>query len=178
MALKLNEWKATSATSTLPLHSFEVIIQPPAPVNGGEELRIRTESCTMPGVAFMSVDNFAPFGSGNMYNIPYRYLPQEITMSHLIDQNALTYTLLAEWTNLITDRIGFQNFGAKYMFGPDGYAVDMDINVYNRQGENVKTIKLFEAFPIVVEPIELNWNRTDEYARLSVSYRFTRFEVL
>lgn len=177
MALKLNEWKATSATSTLPLHSFEVIVQPPAPVNGGEELLIRTEAAAMPGVAFMSVDNFSPHGSGKMYNIPYRYMPQEINMTHLVDQNALTYQLLVEWTQMVTDTTGFQRYGAKYMLGAEGYAVDMQINVYNRQGNKVKTIMLYEAFPLVVEPIQLNWNTTDEYARLGVQYRFTRFEV-
>lgn len=177
MALKLNEWKEQTAVSTLPLHSFEVIVNPPPPVNGGEELRIRTEAASMPGIAFMSVDNFAPHGNGKMYNIPYRYLPQEIAMTHVIDSNALTYQLLYEWAGMITDQQGFQKYGAKYMLGAEGYAVDMNIDVYNRAHEKVKSIKLIEAFPLVIEPVSMNWNTTDDFARLQVSYRFTRFEV-
>jgi len=35
-----------------------------------------------------------------------------------------------------------------------------------------------EAFPMSIEPIQLSWGQHDEIARLSVSYRFTKFEVI
>lgn len=178
MALNLNDFRSQAAHSTLPTHTFETIFTLPAGVIGeGQDLLLRTEQALLPGVAFFSVDNFSPYGNGKMYNIPYRYLPQEISMTHIVDAEGFTIRLLQDWAQQIADKTGASKFGAKYMFGPEGYAVDIDINVLDRQHKRVKQIKLIEAFPQVIEPIQLGWGQTDEYMKLNVQYRFTRYEV-
>lgn len=171
MAIKLNEWKSR-LQDTLPSHSFMVNIAPP--VGGTEDLQLRTEAINLPGVGYAAVDNFSPYGNGKMYNIPYKYMPQEISMSHFLDEKADLYAIYRAWSNEIVDLDGDSKYGAKYL---SGYSVDMNVFVYNRKGELAKEIKFIEAFPIVVEPISLNWAQTDDIAKLNVSYRFTRFEV-
>ena len=173
MAINLSQWKSRLG-DTLPAHSFLVNIAPPANVQGSEELQLRTESVTLPGIAYLSVDNFAPYGNGKMYNIPYRYLPQEVNMMHFLDEQGFLYDMYRRWSNEIVDLDGAQRYGAKYLLD---YAVDMNVFVYNRKGEKVKDVKFIEAFPIVVEPIQMSWGTVDEIAKLSVSYRFTRFEI-
>jgi len=171
MAINLSQWKSR-LQDTLPSHSFTVNIAPP--IGGTEELQLRTEGVNLPGVAFMSVDNFSPYGNGKIYNIPYKYMPQEVSMNHFLDEKADLYAIYRAWANEIVDLDGAQKFGAKYLAK---YAIDMNVFVYNRKGDLAKTIKFIEAFPTVVEPIALNWGQTDDIAKLNVSYRFTRFEI-
>lgn len=177
MAIKLSEWKERTKQATLPTHSFEVVCTPPVSGFNGDELVLRTEQALLPGTAYFSVDNFSPYGNGKMYNIPYRYIPQEISMTHIVDKDGLVLLLMQEWSQKVTDKIGFDKYGAKYMFGDDGYAIDMDINVLDREGNRVKQYKLLEIYPQVIEPIQLGWGQTDEYMKLNVQYRFSHFEM-
>ena len=170
MAFNVDSWKS-QVKDSLPASQYELVVSPPG--GGGEEILIRTETASMPGVAFMSVDNFSPYGNGLVYNIPYKYNPQEVTMMHTIDENANLYAAYREWANQIVD-LDVAPFSAKYLMD---YSVDMQLLVYNRTGALAKTIKFIEAFPIVVEPVQLGWGQNDEIAKISASYRFTRFEV-
>jgi hypothetical protein len=175
MPLSIDAWKG-GIKDSLPSTHYEVIINPP--VGGGTELQLRTESASMPGVSFLSVDNFSPYGNGLMYNIPYRYNPQEVTMIHTIDEKADVYKTFREWGNKVVDLDGNSKFGAKYMEpGGGGYVVDFTLVVYNRMKEIAKQVVFIEAFPINIEPVQMSWGQHDEIAKISVSYRFTRFIV-
>ena len=96
-------------------------------------------------------------------------------MTHTVDENAEIYKTFREWGNKIVDLDGTQKFGAKYL---KDYAVDMNLTIYNRQGKLAKMVQFIEAFPTVVEPMQLGWGQNDEIARFAVSYRFTRFKIL
>lgn len=175
MAFNVDTWRS-AVKDSLPATHYELNVNPP--VGGGEELTIRTETASMPGIAFMSVDNFSPYGNGLTYNIPYRYNPQEVSMTHTIDENAAVYQTFRDWCNEIVDLDGSGKFGAKFLSpGGGGYSVDMTLTVYNRKDGPVKTIKFIEAFPLTAEPVSLGWGNHDEIAKMNVSYRFTRFEV-
>lgn len=177
MSIKLNEWK-TRAKDTLASHSFLVFINPPNNMSAGEELQVRTEAISLPGVAFLSVDNFSPYGNGKVYNIPYRYNPQEVSMTHVMDGKADLYKVFRDWSNRIVDLDGTQKYGAKYMKpAGGGYSIDISALVYDRTGKLIKIVKFIEAFPVLVEPIQLNWAQNDEIMKLNVQYRFTRFEI-
>ena len=181
MAINLNQWKQRvfSGNQTMNLHSFLVNVNPP--IGDGQELQIRTEAVQLPGIAFMSVDNFSPYGNGKMYNIPYRYNPQEVSMTHIIDKDVDIYSAFRDWANLIVDLNGTSKYAAGFMtpgaIGGGSYLCDMDVDVYDRQHNKVRTVKFIEAFPIVIEPIQMNWGSTEEIGKLNVSYRFTRFEI-
>lgn len=171
MPFSIPAWKG-SIKDSLPASMYEVLVSPPG--GDGTEIRLRAETVNAPGIAFLSVDNYSPYGNGLIYNIPYKYNPQEVSMTHTVDEKANIYKTFREWGNKIVDLDGNAKFGAKYL---KDYAVDMDLNIYNRQYKKAKTIKFIEAFPIVIEPMQLSWGQHDDVARFSVSYRFTRFEV-
>ncbi len=171
MGFDVDSWKSQIKDS-LPASQYELIVNPPG--GDGTEIYLRTETASMPGVGFLSVDNFSPYGNGLIYNVPYRYNPQEVTMMHTVDEKANIYATYREWANQIVDLDGSQKYGAKFL---QDYAVDMTLNVYNRTGAMAKTITFIEAFPMVVEPVQLGWCQHDEIAKISANYRFTRFKV-
>jgi len=175
MALSIDQFK-TRIRENLPASQYEVIVAPP--VGGTELIQVRTESIALPGVSVLSVDNFSPYGNGIMYNIPYRYNPQEVTMTHLVDSEGDLYKTFRAWMNQVVDLDGTNKFGAKFLSpGGGGYSVDADVNVFNREQKQVLKIKFIEMFPINVDSMQLGWGQNDEIAKLSVTYRFTRFEI-
>ena len=172
MPFSIPAWKG-KIKDNLPASMYEVLVAPPG--GDGTDILVRAETVSAPGISFLSVDNYSPYGNGLMYSIPYRYLPQEISMTHTVDDKANIYKTFREWGNKIVDLDGDTKYGAKYL---KDYAVDMLINIYNRKKELAKAVRLIEAFPIVVEPIQLGWGQVDDIARFSVNYRFTRFEII
>jgi hypothetical protein len=99
-------------------------------------------------------------------------------MIHTIDEKADVYKTFREWGNKVVDLDGNSKFGAKYMEpGGGGYVVDFTLVVYNRMKEIAKQVVFIEAFPINIEPVQMSWGQHDEIAKISVSYRFTRFIV-
>ena len=171
MPFSIPSWKGRVKDS-LPANRYELLVSPPA--GGGEEILVRAETVSAPGISFLSVDNYSPYGNGLMYNIPYRYNPQEVSMTHTVDDKAEIYRSFRQWGNEIVDLDGSAKYGAKYL---KDYVVDMNLTIYNQQNKLAKMIQFIEAFPIVVEPMQLGWGQHDEIARFSVSYRFTRFKI-
>lgn len=175
MPFTINEFRDRFKAG-LPSSFYEVTMVPPgANPEAAREITLRTESINLPGTSFFSVDNYSPYGNGLTYNIPYRYNPQEITMIHNIDEDGKIYSTFRKWTRRIIDVDGDEQFGAYYH---KNYETDAYIYVYNHHGENTNIIKLVELYPINIDPVQMSWGATDEYAKLSVTYRFTRFSVL
>jgi len=170
MAFAVDSWKA-QVKDSLPTTLYEVTINPP--VGGGTEITLRTEAVSTPGLSWLSVDNYSPHGNGLLYNIPYRYNPQEVTMTHTVDEKAEIYKTFRDWGAKIVN-LDKEPFAAYYF---DSYTINFDLKLYNRKKETAKTVKFIDAYPATVEPISLGWGQYDEIAKFTVSYRFLRFEV-
>lgn len=171
MPLNIDQFKS-SFKDSLPTSHYEMTIAPPG--GNGDQLRFRTESIMLPGTAFFSVDNYSPYGNGLTFQIPYRYTPQEISVVHTVDDSAAIYELFRNWSSKIVDLEGQNKFGAYYF---DDYTSQATIEVYNRKLELASKITLLDVFPITVDPVNMSWGQNDEIAKLSVSYRFTRYNV-
>ena len=173
MPFSIDGWKGQMKES-LPASMYELAVSPPS--GGSDLIRVRTESVSAPGISFLSVDNYPYAGTGIALNIPYRYNPQEVNMIHTIDDDGELYRVFREWGNKIVDLDGGEKYAAYYL---KDYAVDMTLTMFKRNAEDMAKMVIFtEAFPMSIEPIQLSWGQHDEIARLSVSYRFTKFEVI
>ena len=174
MAFNVARFKSQVANQGfLRSHSYFVLINPP--VGDGNEIRLRTESVALPGAAFLTIDNYRPYSSGKIYNIPYSYNPQDISMVHTIDSNGNIMKTFWDWIDLIADIGGNGRFAANYH---DEYiAPQMNIFVYNSQQEVVKTVTLYEVFPMTIDQMQMSWGSNDETAKINVNYRFSHYEV-
>lgn len=157
-------------------NTYSVIVSPPGQGAGaGRILEMITESLTLPGMSFTSVDNYKPYGDGIVYNIPYNYNPQEISCTHLVDGALLVNNIFYEWSNMITDTIEEDKFTAKYH---DDYVTTLQVNVYDQQGTIRQTWEMYEAYPISIDQTQLSWATTDDILRLNVTYRYSHFKIL
>jgi len=176
MSFNVDSWRSTVKDS-LPATLYQVVLTG-TPLNG-REVVLRAESVTTPGLAWLSVDNFSPYGNGKMYNIPYRYNPQEIQVVHTVDDQGELLKQFKDWGDKIIDfgAPGQANAKMGALFYKD-YVFDMMIMIHNRNSQApVKTYHLEEVFPTSVEPINFSWGSYDELAKVNVSYRYTKFSI-
>jgi hypothetical protein len=153
--------------------SYEVLISPP--VGSGEPLKLRSESVSLPGAGFMSVDNYKPYGLGKMYTIPYAGNLQEINMTFMVDSKSQVIQTFYDWANLIVDFGQRRSFAAYYY---DTYARPIDISLYDLKGNLSKTYKISQAFPISVDQAQMSWASTDEIMKLSVSFKYSEYTIV
>lgn len=181
MAFDLSEFKSNiSKEGYLKPHSYQTFITIPSSVENGNQLRsnfrFRTESINMPGAAFLTASNYKPHGYGKTYEIPYAYLPQEVTCVHVLDQNASDYEVYWNWMNYVNDFAENRTHYAEYY---DNIKATIIISIYeNENGKSVKEIKLNEVFPLNYSQTELSWNSTAELTKLTVTYRYVDYEVI
>ena len=154
---------------------YEVLITPPASVGSGEILRLRSENISIPGAAFMSVDNYKPYGLGKMYTMPYASNLQEINMTFMVDAKSQVIQLFYDWANKVVDFGKERSFAAYYY---DDYAKPIDIFLYDVKGELRKTYKISQAFPISIDQPQLSWATTDEILKLSVSFKYSEYTII
>jgi hypothetical protein len=174
MSFSLDQWKSSTKKGFLKPTQYEVTVNPPT--GGGRELRLLTESITSPGISFLTADGHRPYGSGKTYDIAYSYNTSEISCTHLIDKDGDAYKILYEWANLVSNINGDKNWHASYF---DEYAKnDMEISIFGYDFTDlVKTVKLYNAYPKSVDPIQLSWGDADNIARVSVTYYYLYFTI-
>lgn len=184
MSFNLNTWKRETNTFLRP-SKFEILVTPPNITGAREELRLRAESVSLPGVAFMSADNIRPYGFGKTFSVPYGYNPTEISCTHTIGEDSEIIDIFNKWTNYIVDYEGFEGntsnngvlnntYSANYL---KSYSVPLEIRMYKSDGTPSKRIKLMDAFPSSVDQAQLSWGTADDIVRLNVTYRYTNYTL-
>lgn len=182
MSFNINQFKAELNTrGVLRSHSFVVRVQPPVAGLSMRVLSLRTEQMSMPGVSFMTSDNVKQYGYGPIYKRPYNAIQSDISCSHIMDKAADLYTTFSDWMNQIVQfkrSQGVMNQGDYFMSFPDEYRTDIEIDVFESAGKKSKIIRLHEAYPVAMDPIQLSWNQTDDLAKLTVTYTFTDWNII
>jgi len=177
MAFSIQDMKGSLQSSSYLMAShYEMIVQPKGGGGGGELLKIRADSVSLPGVSFASVDQYKPFATGRTYNIPHSFTPQEITVSHLIDTNSDVLKSLIDWASFIVDFKGETSapFTANYF---KEYVSDATILLYDNAGTPRKTITLVDTYPSTIDQVQMSWASSDEIARVNVSYQFVDYTI-
>jgi len=153
------------------------------------DLRLRTETTSLPGVAIQLYDNIIHSGYGPVEARPWGTIQTDLTCIHLVDRKGEIYKLFVDWialatgfaTTSINDGVqltGGSREGKSYtMEYKKKYATTVMIDVFDVADEKVLTVKLREAYPVSVDPIALSWGEQNAYSRLSVSYKFIDFTI-
>jgi len=172
MAFNLTEFKSGVGELLRP-YSYEVNIVPPN--GGGRNLRLRTESISLPGVSFAEVDNYKIYGNGLSLSIPHSTTIQEITCVHNVDGEGETLQSFYDWANEIVNIDGSNKFSAYYY---NDYVRWGTINVFKLDGTTVKTYILRNIYPAAYDQVQMSWSSSGEVAQLSVTYKFESFELV
>lgn len=155
---------------------FDVRIAPPKGISADTyDLRFQCEAAELPGYNVNSVDN-------RRYGVaqPVASVPSfaDITLTFICAGDMWERKLFDQWMNIV---IPINNYNPNYK---ENYtSPKIEIVQYNEASSSNNTeqspyaISLFEAFPITVAPMQLNWG-DDAIHRLAVTFKYNYWSTL
>jgi hypothetical protein len=133
-------------------------------VGGSKELSLLVDSCSMPGINIMTQE-MRTFGE--ITEVPYGVTYPPITLSMLVDNNDSVREFFNLWVGEIYDK------NSRTMGYYSDYSKTVRVSLMDKNGNDIRTVILYEAFPKSVSDMQLG-NDTKDILRLEVSlvYRY------
>jgi hypothetical protein len=162
---------------------FEVTLTAPSILSGdstARKLSLYAKGAVLPGV-FLETTQAKRYGTGPNEKMPYSLQTNDITLSFIGDGRGDIYKFFYSWMQGIvrgdyspsslnqTSRNGTGFYEVEFK---ENYRVDMNIKVFNEQGDAVLDYTLTDAFPISLPDITLSWNESNGLMEFPVTFAF------
>lgn len=167
MPRSINDFKASFKDDLARPSRFDVNIPIPITlipyVSTARNLTYRCESANLPGrqLATMEQKNYGP-----VETYPYTTTFNDIDLTFLVDADMNQRIFFDAWINYINP-IYNNNFRYK-----GDYSTTLRINQYDQTNELTYSVDLFEAFPISINQMDLDWS-SDGVHKLTVTFNYT-----
>jgi len=188
LGFSISDFKSSmDSAGVLRSHSYMIMINPPPSLLEYDtaQLTLRCDSVNMPGINFMTQDGIYRYGYGPAEVMPYNVMFTPVTMSLMVDRAASQYTFFNLWMNSIFDMnmqggiLGGNEssspYEVAYKLGPSGYAVTMNMFVYNETADKVIELTFQEAYPLLMQDTPLAWGEQQGIIRLQISMAYKTF---
>lgn len=159
---------------------FEVIVTPPAAVAALlnergfsstsldlREITYRIANAEIPGRSVATIEHRT---TSTVRKLPYTQNFNEITLSMIMSESMYERNLFDAWQDVIYNRA---TNDVEYY---DDHVGTIQIRSLSRADGIVKSVKLFEAYPTIVSPIELGYDNNNNVSRQAVTFTFHRWE--
>jgi len=171
MAGSISDFRSSFTTDIARPSRFDVFI--PIPISltraKGADSRIlamRCENAVLPGRVMQTTDK--KIGSAPVEKFPYQTMYGEVTFTFIISDDMSEKIFFDSWMDTINPTTDY-NFQYK-----SNYAVDMNVNQYDVTNQLTYTATMYEAFPIAINDMELDW-QSEEFHKLTVVFCYKRW---
>lgn len=168
---------------------FEVQITGKGDTYLEESLMARVDTVDLPGRALMTAEHkFSNYGPIN--KVPYGgQIYGDITMSIILSEDMREKEYFEIWQNNMVNTGAFETgsgqqdfaggyvqskFNSKYF---DDYLGTVTIRQYGSAGDLRSIYTLNETYPIIINPISMNWG-SDEIAKLNVTFAYRNYRCV
>lgn len=167
---------------------FEVQITGAGDAGLEEEMMTRVDTVDIPGRSLLTAEHkFVNYGPIN--KVPYGgQVYGDITISVLLSEDMREKEYFEVWQNKIVNTGAFEtgsgqsdfygyiqsSFNTKYF---DDYLGTMTIRQFGSSGELRSIYTINEAYPIIINPISMNW-ATDEPTKLNVTFAYRNYRCV
>lgn len=171
MAGSIASFKSSFNTDLARANRFDVTITPPLtlwsiiPVSS-KQLSYRCEVSQLPGRTLATTDRKT---YGPVEKVPYLSTYNDIDLTFMIDGDMGQKFLFDAWLNLVNPKTT-NNFNYK-----SDYASRLLINQYDLQNKLVYSAELFDAYPISMNQLDLDWS-SDSVHKLTVTFAYTKWQ--
>ena len=140
--------------------------------DGSRLLSLLCNQAQLPGRSFATNEITT---HGPIRKQPYQSIYDDIVFSLYCQEDMGIKELFQEWQSYIQDNSSTNEFS--YF---DDYVTDVIVEQYTPTGEITYSVKLIDAYPVMVAPLQLDWATKDSFHQLSVTmaYRYWREEPL
>lgn len=157
---------------------FEVFIQSPPSLGFDaektRELAFRADSVELPGRTALTIDHKFTV-NGPINKIPYTQIYPDVTITFICSEDFREKEYLDLWMSKMLDTSPNPSgaFNVRYF---DDYKSTIVINQFDQSGNIRTATKLFDAYPIIINGIQMGW-QDDAIARVSAQFSLRYYEV-
>lgn len=167
MAGNINDFKASFKQDLARTNRFDVSIPVPLTlipyVSSAKDLRYRCESANLPGKTFATTEQ-KTYGPVEKY--PYLATFNDMDLTFIVDDDMNQKVFFDAWMSYINP---MYNYNMRYK---SDYSTVITINQYNVNNELSYSINLYDAYPISMNQMDLDWSG-DGYHKLSITFAYT-----
>ncbi len=171
MAGSISDFRSSFTTDIARPSKFDVFI--PIPISltravGADSriLSMRCENAALPGRSMQTT--LKKIGSAPEEKFPYQTMYGEVNFTFIISDDMSEKIFFDSWMDTINPTTDY-NFQYK-----TNYAVDININQYDVTNQVSYTATLYEAFPIGINDMELDW-QSEELHKMTVTFCYKRW---
>ena len=171
MAGAINDFRSSFKNDLAKPHRFDVNIPIPLTlipyVQSAKNLVYRCEGAQLPGRTFATAEQ--QIGSNPVEKYPYLTTFNDVDLTFIVDNSMEQKVFFDAWLNYINPQYNY-NFRYK-----GDYATTITINQYNSQNEIIYSVNLYDAYPVSMNQLDLNWS-DDGYHKLVVTFAYTYWQ--
>ena len=140
--------------------------------DGSKLLSLLCNQAQLPGRNFATNEYTT---HGPIRKQPYSTIYDDIVLSFYCKEDMGVKTLFQEWQSFIQDNSASNEFS--YF---DDYVTDMIVEQFDASGKSIYSVRLIDAYPVMVAPLDLNWASQNSFHNLQVTmaFRYWREEPL
>ena len=172
MSRSINDFKTSFSGDLARTNRFDVQIPVPLTlipyVKSARNLTYRCENANLPGRTLATTEQKT---YGPVEKHPYLSTYNDIDLTFIVDDDMQQKVFFDAWLNYINPTY---NYNMRYK---ENYATTLTINQYGVSNENTYTVSLFDAYPISINQLDLDWNG-DGYHKITVSFAYTYWKNL
>lgn len=159
---------------------FEVTMTFPEFVPGataaGAKFSFMCKGAQVPGMTLGMIE--IPY-FGRMVKTPGDRTFEDWAITVINDEDYLIRNAIEAWSNAISqldhDTETVRSLDA---LGINSYVSDLTVKQYSKNGNVVKQYQMKNAWPLVVDPIELSWDSQDQIEEFGVTFAYDYFVTL
>jgi hypothetical protein len=168
MAGSISDFKSSFTTDLARPSRFDVLIPVPiillgSPYVSSKSLAYRCETAQLPGRTFEMTEQ-RTYGPIEKY--PHLTSYTDIDLTFLVDDDMKQKYMFDGWFDNINPYLN-NNYGYK-----EDYATTITINQYDVTNKLSYSVDLFDAFPISVNQLDLDWSNEGVH-KLNVTFAYT-----
>jgi hypothetical protein len=171
MAGSIAEFKSSFTKDLARPNKFDVVINTPLVltqyIGDVKNLTYRCENAQLPGRTFATMEQ--KIGSNPIEKYPYLTTYNDIDLTFIVDDDMKQKIFFDSWFELINPTY---NFNYQYK---SNYATTIVINQYDVQNQLTYSVTLFDAYPISMNQMDLDWS-SDQAHKLVVTFAYTRWQ--
>lgn len=150
-------------------------------------MTFRAEQFKAPGIN-LDTKNAYRYGMGPYQKMPFSGRYTDNILTFVSDGYGIIWNFWYQWMNSIFNFAGndsatgsniggFNTLPSYQIEYKDKYATMVSVKVYNVRKQEVQTINMYDAYPVSLNDVQLNWGTKNEALRITVGLTFKEFTM-
>ena len=170
MAGSIVDFKTSFKNELARPNRFDVVLTVPTVINlVGSSSRIltyRCESAQLPGRTFATTEQKT---YGPIEKFPYLTTYNDLDLTFIVTDTMVEKYIFDSWLEAINPA-RTNNFEYK-----SDYSTIITVNQYNVFNDLTYAVDFYDAYPISMNQMDLDWSQNDSYHKLTVTFAYTRW---